>query len=506
MNNVFEGVGQCVVDEAFFGYHEECDRLVGKLTSGKLYRCDYRGLNKVGKTSLMLNVARLVEDYYADDNDTVVVCMDMSPFTSSDKFWREMSKAWRRALSKKGLLTGSLEEYLEPEEFAEETHSITTELQDQAIRVIMFIDEFDQAIEILAESDFQKLRLFAQSPVNKGGVSLILFHRLSLQYIERRIKIGRVSTLSGVINDKLILSGFHEHDMELYWAQFDHRLTDMQKAEIQYYCANQPYGLGMFGNEIMERIKQGEVIEKIDISQVFQSISANMYDWYNHRIIKLLEEEKMIDDMIEFIIAGRDASLDKNLGLLSDEVKFAGFWQKGNSYAISEFFTSILRIYYKSHRSVQRSDLELLEDKMRDIMLIEMRNLPKDVDVEPSTLWHVYRFNKDRREALHKNKRYQKMIDDNGSFWGCEYQLEDVLSFADIYDIFRVPENWDILCHHLPREKREFSVWEDKLWCCVMARNALSHGSRETIPMEKRGHVRDYCHELINMFSDNRIS
>lgn len=411
-----------------------------------------------------------------------------------------------KSFEEKGVLTGDLEEYLKPDEFAEETYSVTTAMQDQAIRVIMFIDEFDQAIKILDQSDFQKLRLFAQTPVNQGGVSLILFHRLSLQYIERKIEIGTVSTLSGVINDKLILSGFRECDMELYWAQFDDRLTDLQKMDIQYYCSNQPYGLGMFGNEIMNRIEQGEVPEKIDISQVFLSISANVYDWYNNRIIKLLEEEKMIDDMIEFIIAGRDASLDRNFGLLSDEVKFAGFWQKGNSYVISEFFTSILRIYYKSHRSVQRSDLELLEDKMRDIMLIEMRNLPKDINVEPSTLWHVYRINKDRREALHKNKRYQKMINDNGSFWGCDYQPEDVLSFADIYDIFRVPENWDILCQHLPREKRDFSVWEDKLWCCVMARNALSHGSRETIPMEKRKHVRDYCHEMISTLSDNRVS
>lgn len=506
MNNVFEGVGQCVVDEAFFGYHEECDRLVGKLTKGTLYRCDYRGLNRVGKTSLMINAGKRVKEYYAHDSSTVVILLDMSDCLSSADFWELMCEEWIDALTAKGLLNGRLEKWLTPASFAKKTQMISGELEDRTIRVIMFIDEFDKALDIFDESDFQKLRKYAQSPNNRGGVSLILFHRLSLQYIERKIKIGRVSTLSGVINEKLILSGFRECDMELYWAQFDHRLTDMQKAEIQYYCANQPYGLGMFGNEIIERIERGEVIEEIDINQVFQSISANMYDWYNNRIIKLLEEEKMIDDMIEFIIAGRDASLDKNLGLLSDEVKFAGFWQKGNSYAISEFFTSILRIYYKSHRSVQRSDLELLEDKMRDIMLIEMRNLPKDVDVEPSTLWHVYRFNKGRYEALHKNKRYQKMIDDNGSFWGCKYQLEDVLSFADIYDIFRVPANWDILCLHLPREKRDFSVWEDKLWCCVMARNALSHGSRETIPMEKRGHVRDYCHELINTFRDNRIS
>lgn len=280
----------------------------------------------------------------------------------------------------------------------------------------------------------------------------------------------------------------------------------MQKADIRYYCANQPYGLGLFGKVIMERVDRGEAIEEIKIEEVFLSISAIMYDWYNNRIIKLLEEEQMIDDMIEFIIAGRDAALDRTVTMLSDEVKFEGFWQKGNSYVISEFFTSILSMYYKRSHAVKRSDLELLEDKMRDIILIEMRNLPKDTYVEPGTLWHVYRFTKGRREALHKNRRYQQMIKDNGAFWGCQYQLEDVISFSDIYDIYRDPENWEILCTHLPVGQRDFSAWSDKLWCCVMARNALSHGSRETIPVEKRRHVRDYCYELIHAFSDSRIA
>lgn len=506
MKNVFLGVGAIVSGDAFFGYHKECQDLYNKLTGETLFRCDCRGLNRVGKTSLMKKTVKELEQYYADKR-ALVIDLDMALFANSDMFWEKLALAIRKKLDSKGLLTDDLMRILQPEDFVNETQEIVDALQDEDIRIILLIDEFDQAQEIFLEDDFQRLRHFAQSDIDYGGFSIVLFHRLSLVYIEKKLKVGSVSVLSGVITEKLVLKGFSESDMEIYWQQFDNQLTDIQKEEIRYYCNNLPYGLGLFGREIINRAEQGISMESIDIRDVYQTISKSIYAWFSQRIIALLEKEEMIGDMIEFIIAGRDASLTHNLVNLSDEIKFEGFWEKGNDFVISEFFTSILRMYYMKNRGVHRSDLELLEDKMRGILLTEMRNLPKDTEVEPGTLWHVFRIRggvQGQIEPLYKNKHYQKMIEDNSRFWGVEYHLEDVLSFNDIYDIYRYPENWEILSLHVPAGMRVFEIWQDKMWCCVLARNALSHGSREKIPLEKRGHVRDYCFEISNAFTEDR--
>ena len=512
LHSIFES-GAIAEGDAFFGYHATLNNLINALCDSSHCRRNYCGMNRIGKSSILKNAYNYVHVKAEGNPKWLVISVTMEGEKDSLSFWKNLLKKIRREAIKKGIWPIYLDEELNMQpgdESGNVRYVISETLFDElGVRLTLFIDEFDRAEAIFGVSDFGLLRTLTYTSSNKfEGMSLVLAHRLQMPTIERKVKVGTNSSLSGVMTP-IHLRGFDDSDMNVFFQVFstlyNFTLTDSQKEDIEFYCGRIPYFLSLLGNQIVNRLNSGEEGTALSIEEVFHTVQEPI-DLAYKRIIENLEMDELMQDIMGYCFAekglirpGRIAELESAGYILGDKERTA----------VSPYFQTILSGYSLEKPNAIKSNLMNIEIRLKEILKNEASSLLKEEDMSMESYWNfkLIHYKRDSRTGCElqepdgpattlresgKRKELQRTLAANRSFWNnSEISVLDILSFQTVIDIYRYTSNWTILQNSFRTQPMhtEYSYWADKLYLCVQGRNCYQHYNNAFVSPAKQNEL-----------------
>ena len=318
---------QPVTGENFIGRKEELELLSGYLNPEDTASLSITGLNRIGKTSLILEGLRRVEgeeipdllhtkiarsgDYtkvyiYREDFRTLCgstnerfiswflssVALPLRDLIIADKITVQ-STAWIGNIIDK--LSAIAEKPELKNEDIEAADGAFTALFDALYRkeniiVSLAIDEFDEAIDANWSRRFMALRTW----VCTGGLQLITVSRLTLGIIEEVNQIEKGSSLTGVLG-RMPLFGFSNSELDEFFARLEKAspipIDETIKKDNWYYCGRCPFFLSSAADLIIRHKAWHPGQLEVAISEAVEKMD------------RILEREKVLDQMVHIFCA-----------------------------------------------------------------------------------------------------------------------------------------------------------------------------------------------------------
>lgn len=303
----------------FIGRHAEKayfrERIFDAVMDGRCVLWSITGMNRIGKSSL---IKELCSEFLANAPKNVIILN--STFEGKNSFWNYWLSGVIDPLSDELDISTLNEHYrskivdllsyfedndvrralLENDVVADteapsKIKRLLKLISKSDIRIILIIDEFDQAEYIFDKrsENFSRLRdIFLDD-----SISVITLSRRRLENIET-VCCG-ASTLDGIFL-KYGLFGFCNNDMDEYFARLEvlrgSPLTQEQKRDIWYFCGRSPYYLSVMGAELTSDTnidtKNNDHVVSVE------SVSRQFFSTFN-RIITLLDDDTLLKPMLQ---------------------------------------------------------------------------------------------------------------------------------------------------------------------------------------------------------------
>lgn len=495
MNNVFQIGGQ-VSGASFIGRKDFISSIRNSIINTDMRTAkSIGGLTRMGKSSAVIN------SFYDLPDNIIYVYEDLNEWSEYNELWQDICLNIKDRLEEKRIDYSDIKDGLASMEADElpwikmsrNVKKIFSYLSDIGIKVILVLDEFDNASALFNEGTkhFELFRTIFSD--GKYNVSAVTISRRNLYTIEGATY--QSSTFHGVL-DIVPFKGFDDKDMAEYFDVFSQNgitLSNEQKEKIVYYAGNAPYLLSILGHYIINAASTHEII---DIDEIFLSKCKSINDYYRD-CIKHLKRDDDLKRIVPFIIG-------PNIGVTQndkDELYNLGYFRnvKGKLVAISQYFSDYLSA--STLNLTIWDNIISLEKKLKQLIEREMTRVVNHYTAGGININEMFRTIMEKTPGIAQGdiSRYDAFIQKNQKIFNVDSSYLDVMSMGDAIKIIK--ECWtDIFSAYF--DNAMYSEWEAKLWKCSMARNPVAHGHEEYLSDLDKREVDTYCKQIFNLLSN----
>jgi len=346
LKNPFADYGGIVIDDRFIGRQDEILTIHNRLLGSVFGNIAIIGLPRIGKSSLAWN-SIIIRKEELINRGILPVWISFGEYSSLtevfDEVFLEIIDVYKNQETLIKDIKSLNEKYFDSNSQIERRRHIKKYLKflrSKSLRLILLLDEFDNAKNILQLQDFQFLREISNNPDTKIG--LLTISRNTIQELEP--ENGALSNFYQIFTE-LRLKLFDEQDYSLYWNRIRNLGLKISEEYIEftkYYCGHHPYLIDALNNEIFNRAEQTDVnldnITKISIKELM----LKMYNEYDSilKLMKLEGLERMLMQMIVgpvYDITQRDVEKLFKYDLVTSK-------KDGSYSSFSEYFNIYLHI------------------------------------------------------------------------------------------------------------------------------------------------------------------
>lgn len=495
MENIFVVGGQAQ-GKAFIGRKDLLNKFKDLYLKNKKVTRAIIGITRIGKTSF---VKQVFKDF---PSNILIIEEDLNEWSTYYELWQDICLQITKFINRNfDLFDDDAIEILEDLEqiqqddinwvkFNRKIKDIFEYLNDNNVRTIMILDEFDNAQKIFSEGTkhFELFRiLFTDSKYN---ISAVTISRRQLSDIEGTTYMS--STFHGIL-DPIYFKGFNSDDLKEYFEVFknnDIKLSAPQISQIEYYAGNMPFLLSIIGHYVIESY---EFNHNNNISDIVENKCKAINDYYRD-CIKHLERDDNLAKLLPFTI-GPNINVSQNE---RDEMINLGYLKVINNryIAISEHFMTFLKT--KINNNTWENIINL-EKAIKTIIGNQLVKLVESYRVFGSDLNQVeYEIlNKTPRISENDLLRYSGYI--RNTYKTCKINADylDVMSLTDCVKVIDYTYEEIFKQFFGDQDKKEVIYQLEK---CGNARNPIAHGHEIYINESDRAMINSYCDNFLKVF------
>jgi len=345
-------------------------------------------------------------------------------------------------------------------------------------RLIILIDEFDNAKDIFKLQDFQFLREISYNLETKIGI--VTISRKTIQELEP--DNGSLSNFYQIF-DELRLKLFTNDDLSLYWERLKNlglKVSDNYIDNLIFYSGKHPFLLDLINYSIFNKIEQTE----INLDEVFNStledLKLKLFNEYES-ILKLMNQENLDNKLIQMIIGPVYDITQRDVEKL---LKYSLVKSKPD-----ESFECFAK-FFEEYLSIKSNEVDVwplfsnFENKMRNIIRQGLIELYGEDWVKKYSKKTVIQ---ELELARNENK---KAFGDRAS--------EDLINYTyprHFYDGF-ITANWDWYKKILKKDKGD---WKPVFSHLAKIRNPLAHNNPNFLSEADKNIATGYCQEILNL-------
>lgn len=301
LNNPFADYGGIVADDRFIGRNLEVEIIKNRLLGAAFGNIAVMGLPRIGKSSLAWNSIFSIK---ADliERKILPVWISFGQYSSLNEMFEDLISELSELLGNDQTLNDIASNFAISEKTIEKRRYIKRYLKScrsKGFRVIIVLDEFDNAQNILSIQDFQFLREISYNLDIKVG--LLTVSRKTIQELEP--ENGALSNFYQIFTD-LRLKMFSEQDMNLYWNRIEKlniNVTQKYIFQVKFYTGTHPYLLDLINNSIFNQIAQSDINLDEIFTTTVSELQLKIYNEYE-AILKLMSFEGLERTLVQVII------------------------------------------------------------------------------------------------------------------------------------------------------------------------------------------------------------
>lgn len=520
-----------VIGDGYIGRHEIINDIKTILSkNSKDGGIVVSGLTRIGKTSLVKKcIWEARRDGLLEANNIIAIQLTLSTISNFSLFLKQMMDKLYVELKKNEYITDELTYFFDDFKESSKAESefriyeqdrcvidILTSLNEAGIKLIVFLDEFDDATRAFefpgetVSTNFQKFREYASA--TEFNVTFILTSRTDISTIDASLPSG--SNLRGVFSEKVLVGLTNDEQTEFFdkIQECGLELSQHQKQQILWYAGRSPFLFAKLACGLINR-KNNTPNAEIIIEDIFKGYKKD-FDKYFDSMISFMKREKQyskfvqlffgpvfeltdedIERLIEYGYVYHDATrVDfKDIGLIGDSDE-----ELDNSFTyqtLSEYCIEYIRMRANQDNSlIIWAELIDAERKLREIIEAEFtrefgsghwKNQLKTLALsrERGFLYNVTQAD----NFINSSKRnFGDRVDENPLTVINFKSLGNIISafWDDMFeDIFKPPYNQ---IEGLIKEISELN----------RARNPLAHGTPEQLTFDEKETVSEYCKRI----------
>lgn len=500
LKNPFGDYGGVVAGERFIGRNDEIEIIQNRLLGCNYGNIAIMGLPRIGKSSLAWNSIITAKDELIKKK-ILPVWISFGEYVSLNDVFQEVVLELIEMLNDSTELVGHLKPIIKC--VAEASNQIEKRrfikkilkfLKSNGFRLILVLDEFDNAQNILDLHDFQFLREASNNPDTK--LALLTISRKTIQELEP--DNGALSNFYQIFTD-LRLKLFNQSDQNDYWNRVRQNGIEVSQKYIsltKYYCGSHPYLLDAFNHEVFNKISQTETnLEKIS-ELVIKELNLKMLNEYES-IIKLMRDEGLERMLMQTIvgpvydITQRDVEklLKYDIVSMTSIGKYSSFSEYFNNYLlIKSIEVDIWPLWGEVETEVRSIIKQELTESFGEQWEVGYRKaFGKNVDTPAGgkeLKVDVLDGGVHTMGLIKERERNKKLFGDLASHHLIDYTVPSVM-----FDSF-ISKNWNWYDEILGKQKND---WKPIFEHLGKIRNPLAHNNPNFLSDSDKNIAEGYC-------------
>jgi len=491
LNNPFSDFGVTVTNDRFVGRQVEIKQIYNRLFGDSFGNLAIMGLPRIGKSSLAWN-GIIANKATLTKKKIVPLWIPLGEFSDLLEFLDEMLSQTTELIDENfPIISIKFKElqdsFVKAEKSIEKRRYVKKylkTLKENNIRLIVAIDEFDNAKDIFNLQDFQFLREVSYNLEIKIGI--VTISRKTIQELEP--DNGSLSNFYQIF-DELRLKLFSNEDMELYWSRIKKiglTISDSYINNLLYYSGKHPYLLDMINYNVFNQIEQTQINLDETFSNTLENLKLKLFNEYES-IINLMKQEALEGKLIQLIVGPqynltqRDVEKLLKYNLVSNSTN--------NSF---ECFAK----YFDEYLFLKSSEIDIWP--LWTETEIEIRSVIKQFLIEKygETDW-INKFVKGNPKKTEKIEALKTMMAKNINSFGdkASIHLVDYTYPYDMYDCF-IHSDWAWFNKIFGKQ---FSDWKPKFDLLAKSRNPLAHNNKEFLAQSELNIATGYCQEILEL-------
>jgi hypothetical protein len=489
LKNPFGDYGGVVSGARFIGRNREIEIIQNRLLGCNYGNIAIMGLPRIGKSSLAWNSIITLKEKLIHKK-ILPVWISFGEYSSLNDVFQEVFLELLEMLADSNELVAHLasiiksfnkaSNQIESRRFIKKTLKY---LKSNGFRLILVLDEFDNAQNILDLHDFQFLRETSNNPDTK--LALLTISRKTIQELEP--DNGTLSNFYQIFTD-LRLKLFNQNDQDDYWNRVRQNGIEVSQKYIsltKYYCGSHPYLLDAFNHEVFNKISQTETnLEKIS-ELVIKELNLKMLNEYES-IIKLMRDEGLERMLMQMIVGPVYDITQRDVEKLL-KYDIVSMTSTGKYSSFSEYFNNYLLL-----KSNTIDIWPLWSEVENEIRLIIKMNIAEKYGDHWEDLY--IKQNKQRGgESFIQDKRDMKLRNKKSFGEKASDHLVDYTYPMDMFDRF-IALDWSWYSAIFDKQKND---WKPIFEHLGKIRNPLAHNNPNFLSDSDRNIAEGYCKVIL---------
>jgi hypothetical protein len=510
LTNPFADYGGIIINERFIGRKKEIEDIQNRLLGPSFGNISIVGLPRVGKSSLVWN-AVFLNKISLIQNQIIPVWISFGEYVNIYETLDEIIFEIGDVLSASNIIN-------ELQEIANKiaTSASTVEkrrfikryfkfLKQKGYRIIVALDEFDNAKNILSLQDFQFLRELSYSIETK--IAIITISRKSIQELEP--ENGALSNFYQIFTD-LRLKLYSESDIDLYWKRIEslgNNISVDYKLMSNEYCGRHPYLLDVLNHQVFNQITQTEIDLKDTFLKIIEDLRLKLFNEFE-AILKLMTFEGLGDKLMQMIVGPvydinqRDSEklLKYDLVNTNDNEHFSSFSNFFNDYLLLKANSiDVWPLWSEVERELRNLIKRELYETFGDNWEIGYRNsFGKDVESitgEKNRKVEVLDGSPNSLGLTKEKERSKNLFGDLASGHLIDYTLP-----RNMFESF-ISKNWPWYVKTLGKDK---TYWRPIFEHLGKIRNPLAHNNPNFLSDSDKNLAEGYCKMLLEKIKKSK--
>jgi AAA+ ATPase superfamily predicted ATPase len=503
--NPFSDYGTIVTHDRFVGRTKEIDAIRNRVLGASYGNISIVGLPRIGKSSLVWNAVFLDKKKLLSEN-VILIWVSFGEYSNLQEVFEDVRFEINEALGGNELapeLKKLEHKIIEGDTNLEKRRYLKRYfklLKQNGLKIILALDEFDNAGSILNLQDFQFLRELSYNVETK--VCLITISRKSIQELEP--ENGALSNFYQIFTD-LRVKMFSNEDIDLYWlrvAKFGISISIEYQESIHEYCGHHPYLLDVVNHEVFNNVSQFDLNLDATFLQTVDNLRLKLFNEFE-AILKLMHYECLGDKLMQMIVG---PVYDINQRDIEKLLKY-DLVQKKDEFENYSSFSG----FFNDYLILKSSSVDVwplwsqVEKDMRDL-------IKKELFESHGENWEVVFRNKFGKEITMPDGSKAKKIE---VLDGSSFSLGLIAERNRSIKLFGELASNHLIDYSLPRHMFEDFIsknwpWYEKIlggqkndWSPVFSllgkiRNPLAHNNPEFLTDSDKNLAEGYCKKILD--------
>lgn len=491
LQNIFSDYGSVITGDRFIGRKSEIEQIQIRLFGEPYGNIAIMGLPRIGKSSLAWNSIIAKKESLIQKN-IIALWIPLGEFSNLTEFLDELLSQSTEFIHDKFSefhsnfksfqdLFRQAETFLEKKRYAKKYFK---NIKDKGLRLIVVIDEFDNAAEIFNLQDFQFLREISYNIETKIGIATI--SRKTVQELEP--DNGSLSNFYQIFDD-LRLKLFSDEDLSFYWQRIRKlgvTVSEQYTTNVLHYSGKHPYLLDLINYTIFNKMNQTDTSIDEIFNSTLESLKLKLLNEYES-ILSLMSKENLDKKLVQLIVGPQYDITNRDVEKL---LKYSLVVSSAeNTYkCFAEYFQEYL--YLKSSEIDIWPLWKETEIEIRSVIKLFLNEKYGESD------W-VNKFIKGNPKKADKIEALKGMMSKNIKSFGdkASTHLVDYTYPYDMFDCF-IHSDWSWFSKIFGKQ---FNDWKPKFDLLSKVRNPIAHNNQGFLATSDLNSATAYCQEILTL-------